>query len=241
MQVVVEGILTNYQKLGEEKEVLLILHGWGRSLNEWLPYAKKFSEKYTVILLDLPGFGLTPRPQPTYDIYDYAEFVEKFLKKLEIRKCILMGHSFGGRIGIILAAKTTLLSQLILVDSAGIEQKSLHVKLKSEVSKTIGFFLPKSIKKKVSLLVSSDDYKSAGKMRDIFVTIINQDLTHLLSKITVPTFIIWGERDTEVPLFHTKMYKRKIYEATVRIVWEAGHDPHLEKPQEFTEILDEIL
>lgn len=241
MQVVVDGILTNYQKLGEQKEVLLILHGWGRSLGEWLPTAKQLSDRYTVILVDLPGFGTTPRSEKTMDTYEYAEFVQHFLEKLEVKKCKLLGHSFGGRLGIILAAKRNMIETLVLVDAAGIEDKSAVVKAKSAINKFLGTLFPSPLKKKLQNYLASNDYKTAGAMRDVLVKVVNQDLRHLLKDIEIPTFIIWGERDNQLPVTQTKLFKKAIPESTVRIVWEAGHDPHLEKPREFMEIMEEVL
>ena len=139
MQTVVDGILTHYEILGHGKQHLLILHGWKRSLTEWLPVASQLGDQYKVILLDLPGFGQTPRPEKTLSIYDYAEFVKHFLGKLEIKKTTLLGHSFGGRIGIILGAKTDLLNALILVDSAAIEKKNTLVTFQIAINKVLVF------------------------------------------------------------------------------------------------------
>src|SRR5260370_37036210 len=94
MQIVVDGILTHYETLGDIKPALVILHGWKRSLNEWLPVAKQLTDRFTIVLLDLPGFGQTPRPNAAFSIYDYATFVEHFLEKHELKKITLLGHSF---------------------------------------------------------------------------------------------------------------------------------------------------
>jgi len=106
MQIVVNGLLTNYNVFGDEKnKPLLILHGWQNSSADWTLIAKELKE-YKVILLDLPGFGQTAQPNSDFSIYDYAKFVEDFLDKLEYKKITLLGHSMGARIGIILGAKT---------------------------------------------------------------------------------------------------------------------------------------
>lgn len=244
MQVVIDGILTNYQVVGDKKKTLLILHGWQRSLSEWLPVAKQLSEHYKVVLLDLPGFGQTPRPQKSYTIYDYATFVEHFLTKLDITKVTLMGHSFGGRIGIILGAKTDILSELILVDSAAVEKKSLTVKLKVAINKAailpFKLLFPKNVEA-LKTKFGSDDYQSSGPMRDIFINTVNADLTPLLKEVRVKTLVIWGEKDPIRQLSEGKLITKKINGAELRIVWEAGHSPYLEKPKDFMNILEEYL
>jgi len=244
MQIVVDGILTNYQIIGNKPKSLVILHGWKRSLNEWVPIAKQLADRYKVILFDLPGFGQTPRPEETYSIYDYAKFVEHVLEKLEIKKITLIGHSFGGRIGIIMAAKTSLIEKLILVDSAAVEKKSMAVQIKIMINKLailpFKLFFPKMVEK-MKLRFGSDDYQTAGNMRDIFIKTVNEDLSPLLKQVKGEKIIIWGEKDFIRPIAEGKFIKNTIPNARLRVVWGAGHSPYLEKPREFMEILEEFL
>lgn len=242
MQIVVDGILTHYQTMGEKtKPSLLILHGWKRSLQEWLPIAKQLTDKYFIILLDLPGFGGTHRPQKAFSIYDYADFVIYFLEKLHVKKITLLGHSFGGRIGIILGSKTNILEKLILVDSAGIERRTMTADIKIILYKTIAPLLPKSFIKNLRHFLGSQDYKTSEELREIFVKVINEDLAYLLREVRVPTLLIWGSNDTEVPEWKFKIMKKLIPHVKVRVIWGSGHNPHLEKPKEFMEILEENL
>lgn len=241
MQIVVDGLLTHYETVGNKPKTILILHGWMRSLEEWLAIAKQLSEEYKVILLDLPGFGKTQKPETVFSIYDYAAFVQHFLEKLEIKELSLLGHSFGGRIGIIIAGKTKLITHLILVDSAGVEKRTIIAKVKIGIFKLAKLFMPKSIVTKLRNKLGSRDYKSAGPMRPIFLKIINEDLTYLLPDITAPTLLVWGNKDTEVPEWKTKKMKRLIPHAKLRVVWGSAHSPHLEKPTALNDILSEYL
>jgi pimeloyl-ACP methyl ester carboxylesterase len=63
----------------------------------------------------------------------------------------------------------------------------------------------------------------------------------LLYKISAPTLIIWGNKDLEVPEWKTKEMKKLIPHNTLRVVWESGHSPQLEKPKEFIEIVQDYL
>lgn len=240
MKIVVEGVLTNYLIFGESAKTVLILPGWKRSINEWIPIAKILSTEFKVILLDLPGFSQMNRPKESFGIFEYADFVKKFLLKLEIGKVTLIGHSFGGRLGVVLSSETSFVEKLILVDSGGIEEKSLKANLLYLIT-PIAKLLPRFIQIRLKNLVGSSDYKDAGEMRDIFVKIVNQDLTHLFEKIKVPTFIIWGEKDDVLPLSQSKIFKEKIKNSKLRIVWGAGHDPHLQKPEQFFSILEDLI
>jgi pimeloyl-ACP methyl ester carboxylesterase len=245
MQVVIDGILTNYQEFGSGNKTLLILPGWRRSINEWLSVARFLEGKYRIILLDLPGFGgLTEMPKTVYGVFEFADFVKKFLLKLKIENCILLGHSFGGRVGIILASEKDLVEELILVDSSGIEKKSLYVKLMHILkiaSSPVFIFFPHSVKMKIGNIFGSADYKTSGEMRKILVKVSNQDLTAFLPKIKVPTFILWGDKDKMLPVAESKEFKKRIEGSKVRIVWGAGHDPHLQKPEQLISILKDIL
>src|ERR1035437_2686360 len=158
MQLVVEGILTNYQVFGNGKKVLLVLPGWKRSASEWAVVSKNFADMYKVILLDLPGFGVSALPKSTFDVYEYADFVKKFLEKLKIEKCTILGHSFGGRLGIVLAAEDKIVDKLILVDSGGIEQKSFYTKLIGIlriIASPFFVILPVSVKARISGAIRS--------------------------------------------------------------------------------------
>jgi pimeloyl-ACP methyl ester carboxylesterase len=244
MQLVIEGILTNYQVFGNGKKTLLVLPGWKRPASEWLAVSKNLSEEYKIILLDLPGFGVSALPKNTFGVYEYADFVKKFLDKLKIEKCTILGHSFGGRLGIVLAAEDKIVDKLILIDSGGIEQKSFYTKLIGIlriIASPFFVILPVSVKAKISRAIGSADYKDSGEMRKILVKIVNQDLTALLPKIKVSTFIIWGDMDDQLPVSETKIFKKEITGAKVRIVWGAGHDPHLQIPEQLISILKEIL
>lgn len=244
MQIVVDGILTQYTTLGKGKKTILILHGWQQSSREWNTIIHSLAKNATVIALDLPGFGQTPRPQTTYTIYEYATFVEHFLQKLAYKKVILIGHSFGGRIGILLGARTKLLSQLFLVDSAAIETKSIWIKTKIMINKILISPIKLISPHKIEPLKSrfgSDDYQHAGAMRDIFIQTVNEDLSPYLKQVAVPTVIIWGEKDIVRPLSEAKYIKKSIPGARLRIVWGAGHSPFIEKPKEFLEIIKEYI
>ena len=237
MHILVDKILTNYEVIGDGDEVILILHGWKRSLNEWVPIAQNLSSRYRIILLDLPGFGGTSQSDKSYDTYEYATFVENFLKKLDINRYSLIGHSFGGRLGIIISSRSNAIKKLILVDSAGIENKPFHLRLLNLFINPVKKFIPEKVKSKFG----SSDYKSSGKLKETFVKVVNQDLTHLFNKVKVPTIIIWGDKDSVLDVSQTKVFKKEIPNSTVRIVWGAGHSPHIEKPKAFLDILNEYL
>lgn len=234
MQKVIDGQLVNYEVMGEGRKNLLILHGWRGHIENWRQVAEKLGERYKVILVDLPGFGGSHKPSDDWGVYEYAKFTEKFLAVVGIKKCVVLGHSFGGRIGILLAARTNLVEKLILVDAAGMEIKSFKVRLMGFLGRFLKF-LPRRVKNKLG----SKDYKEAGEMRKIFVKTVNQPLRDELSKIKTQTLIVWGDKDKVLSLREAKMLHEGIHGSVLRIVWGASHWPQEEKFGDFMRILEE--
>lgn len=225
--------MVNYEVLGTGKKNLLILHGWGGSLSEWLPVAENLKDKYKVWLLDFPGFGASPRPVEDWGIYEYAKLTAEFMKSAGLARPIILGHSFGGRVAVLLKA-----GKLILLDAAGVKMKKLKSALAGVVFDVLGPF-KKYVPQNFKNLFGSADYKSSGPMRKIFVKTVNQDLTNEMSKVTCQTIIVWGEKDLVLPLSQAMTIKNLIKGSVLRVVWGADHWPHLSKPDQFMEILEE--
>ena len=246
MQIVVNNNIINYEiyNSGNTEKYLLILPGWKRTAAEWDTTTKVFIDKYNVITLDFPGFGISPKPNTDFDIYDYATLVEDFLNKLKISKCTILGHSFGGRVAIILAATTSLCDKLILVDSAGFVTNTgltSNKQILYRCAKTFAKFLPNRLVIKIRNISGSEDYKNAGELRNTLVKVVNQDLTHLLKDIKAATLVVWGDKDSQVGVWRTGIFRREIPNSLIRGVWGSGHSPHLEKPEKFLEVLREFI
>lgn len=243
MQTAVGDFLVNYEVLGEKNAPpLIILHGWGRNFQDWIATAKVLASKYRIVLVDLPGFGGTNLPSGVVlGTYDYADFIQSFLEKIEVRKPILLGHSYGGRIGIVLGSKKGVLQKLVLVDSAGLEKRTFTTKLKVFLFKALKFIAPPFLHDNLRSKMGSKDYVQAGPMRAILIKSINENLRSLLPKIGVETLIIWGEKDESQDIKYAKILKDEIKNSKLRVVWEVGHSPHAENQKDFFRILKEEL
>lgn len=232
MQKVVAGILTNYEVTGEGKP-MLVLHGWGGVLSEWRNISDELGGKHKVILVDLPGFGGSQKPGDDWGIYEYADWVEEFMKKTELREPTVLGHSFGGRIAIILGARRRA-ERLVLVDAAGMETRNWKSRLMA-IAAPMFSWLPDEWRR----WARSEDYRSSGKMKGIYKRVVGEDLRNNLKDIICPALIIWGEKDQVLPFAEARMLHVGIKNSVLRVVWGAGHWPHLEKPKELLQILSE--
>ena len=149
----------------------------------------------TSTLVDFYGFGKTPHPDYPLTVKDYADGVLELMDKLNIEKATLVGHSFGGRVAIYIAAKyPEKVEKLVLVDSAGIKpRRGIKYRLKILLHKILKMF-GKGLK-------GSKDYRALSPvMKKTFQNVVNYDETYLLSDITADTAIFWGDKDKDTPL-----------------------------------------
>lgn len=226
METIVNGLKIRYEEAGRGKN-LLFLHGWGGKWESWYPVFYPLSNKYHVVALDLPGFGESEQPKATWGIAEYAEFVLNFMKNLKLTDVTIIGHSFGGSVAIKCDAY-----KIVLVDSSGIRNKVFNPLL---LLKHLPFPL------KIRKLFRGNDYNSAGTMKNIFLKVVNENLAPELSKIHVPTLIIWGENDCDTPLLHAKIMNRNISGSVLKVFNGCGHFSYLEKPEEFCEEIKEFV
>lgn len=240
-QVAVGSQIWNFSEIGKEKKSpLLILHGWGRNGNEWMQIARELSNwsKQKIYVLDLPGFGGSSLPR-VKDIFEYSELVREFCGYLDIKNAILIGHSLGGRVGIVLASKyPEMIEKLILVDPAGVKPKSIKRVILKVIAKIFAW-IPKELRRKMAYLFMDEDYNNSPALRDLYRAIVRDDLREYLPKIKCKTMVVWGEKDPILPLSMTKVYRDKLHDCIVRVVWGAGHDSHLTHPRELIRILEE--
>lgn len=231
---------------------ILVLHGWGANINTVMSIVNIFKDKFKVHALDLPGFGESGEPKVAIDSFEYAEIVKEFINKMNIKKVTLIGHSFGGKISIILASKyPELVEKVILIDSAGlIPKRSIKYYLKVYSFKTLKFlykniiFWERDTKKmeKFYKRFGSTDYKdSNGVMREILVKVVNENLRPMLHSIKAPTLIIWGDQDTATPLYMGKEMEREIKDSGLVVLEGTGHYSYLDDYMRFKKIVRSFL
>ncbi len=236
-----------YQVDGKGTPVIL-LHGWGAEANTFRYLYDRLLATHQIYALDLPGFGLSETPPNAWDASDYAKLLTIFIDKLNIDKAHLIGHSYGGRISIVLAAEEPeKVDKLILVDSAGIiPPRTIKYYFRIGVAKMgrlIRYCGPpgKQLADSIANRVGSKDYQEAGAMRATLVKSVNQNLRPLLPKIQAPTLLIWGEKDTDTPVSFGKIMQDEIPNAELIILKDAGHFSFLDQPEQFYQTVEPFL
>ena len=122
MKIKIDNINVNYIQYGEGKDVLL-LHGWGQNIQMMKPIGDNLCRNHRITIIDFPGFGESDEPLVPWTIRDYAVLVEKLVKELEIKKPVVMGHSFGGRVAIYFSADNPI-EKLVLFGSPCIREET---------------------------------------------------------------------------------------------------------------------
>jgi len=251
MQIIVDGIDTHYTRTNRNAaEKTLLLHGWGQDLTAFNALKNNLPESKDYITLSLPGFGNTENPKTAWSITNYANFVRNFLDKLTIKQpTTIIAHSFGGRIAIkAIATEIIQPKNLILISSAGASKTSKLKRTKTiltKLAKSILTIPPLSInnnwlKTKLSNAISSQDYKSAGDLRTTFIKVINEDLKSDAKKITIPTQLIWGEKDKQTPLSEGKTLHNLIRNSKLTIIKDANHFAIINNPKKVAKIINNL-
>ena len=183
---------------------MIFLHGWGGDVRSFLFVAKNLGVRAT--LVDFYGFGKTPHPDYPLTVKDFAEGVIETMDAAGIAKADIVGHSFGGRVAIYLAAYyPERVNKLVLVDSAGVKPRR-GIKYYFKIT------LHKILKKFGGGLKGSDDYRALSPvMQATFRNVVNYDETPLLGRISAETAIFWGDNDKDTPLYMAKKLNKKTH------------------------------
>ncbi len=254
-QSVVNGIVTRTRRLGPPESAqppVILLHGWGASLETWGPAAEGLAARdYAIYAVDMPGFGGTNYPPGAWDVGDYAGWVRDWMQSEGIDAANVIGHSFGGRVAIKLAASCPeCVARLVLVDSAGVParpgwQRTL-MRWAGAAIKAI-FALPglrrhyARVRARLYRAAGSEDYVSAGPLKETFTRVIAEDLRPFARKIAAPTILIWGTEDADTPLWQGEELARCIPDSALIPLEGAGHYAFLDRPADFIAIVDRFL
>lgn len=217
---------------------VVILHGWGQDSSDWAVFKKMLEKDFSVVALDLPGFGEELLEDKNWTIPDYADWVTSRLGEIQGDK-IILGHSFGGRIASYIASnRPKWLKGLILYGAPCVYRPSLQIKIKIRLAKILrGLNMRKLFAVKNTELANAD---GAG-LGKVFRNAVPFDQTESLSQIAVPTLLVWGEYDSTVPLLIARRIQTLITTSKLAIIDQVGHNAHLENPYLFYGIVKNFI
>lgn len=242
MQKKINNVNINYEFNNINSDITLIfLHGWGQNIQMMLPLSDKYTKFYNTLVIDLPGFGASEEPDYAWTIHDYAHALKELVDTLSLKKVILLGHSFGGRVALVYASLYKCEKLICFGSPYCKELKKLP--WKNRIYKKIKkiFFL-KWLANIMKDHIGSTDYKNASPMmKGVLVNAVNLDLTEDVKKIKCPTLLIWGSLDAAVPVKRAYELEKLIPDAGVILYEGATHYAYLERLDSIISVLDNFF
>ena len=237
----IKDVKVNYIDYGEGKNTIVLLHGWGQNIEMMKPVGDRFKKNNRIIIVDLPGFGMSDEPNTIWSLNEYVECIKELLESLEINNPILIGHSFGGKISLLYASKYKV-DKLVLFGSP-FKQEIKKLSLKTKILKFL---------KKVPIInklegfakkhIGSTDYRKASEvMRKIMVEHVNLDIEEEVKKIKCPTLMVWGTMDQEVPVERAYELEKLIEDAGVVTYEGCSHYAYLERLEQTISVLKSFI
>ena len=255
MEIAVCGTKVYYELSGAGEMKILLLHGWGCETKLMRPVAEQLQGAQTLVI-DFPGHGQSGRPPEPWGVPEYAACVRELLEKLHFLPCAVIAHSFGARVAIYLASEDeTLFTKLLLTGAAGVKKPATEEsakrtaqfkKLKGlcETARGLKIFgsLPDKAEDALRRKYGSADYNALdAEMRKTFVKVIALDLTDRLCRVKQPTLLVFGDQDTETPLWMAKVMEEKIPDAGLAIFEGGDHFAYIKQLQRFCRVAQVFL
>jgi pimeloyl-ACP methyl ester carboxylesterase len=269
-RVEVDGIPINYVDVGSgEEEPVVLVHGLGGQWQNWLENIPRLARERRVLALDLPGFGLTPEPSDgEISISGYGRCVDAFCERLGLGQVDMVGNSMGGFVAAEVAIQFgQRVSRLVLVSAAGITSAdSLQAPIltfgrvasalatnsaarhRRVASRPISRHAALALVARHPRLLKPDlayegFFKGAGKpgFDEALRACLDYDFRDRLPDVKVPTLIVWGEKDSIIPVRDADEFERLIPDSRKVVMKDTGHIPMAERPQAFNDVLVEFL
>ena len=232
MRVTLGDVVCEYEMhKTDSADTVLFLHGWGGGL-------ESFAGAYSAVCewgVSCVRLAFPKTVPPDWGVYDYATLTERFTESLGIVHPVIVGHSFGGRVALILAAQGKC-KKLVLTAAAGMKPKfSLKRALR------IAAYRRKKKRGKPLDGAGSLDYNNLEpEMRGVFVRIVNTHLDGLLPYIKCKTLLYWGRRDRDTPLYMARRLKRGIADSELTVT-DGGHFVYAESGYGFNAALKSFI
>ncbi len=249
MNIIVDGLVTYYEKYGQGP-VILLLHGWGDSAKGLRQLGHTLADSFTVLALDLPGFGETEAPKSDWSLNDYASFVQHTLEKLNLTNMYgIIGHSNGGSIAIHgIAADNFTAKRLVLLASAGIRPK-ITIKrtvftILAKTGNAATLWMPERYRRTLrqSLYTAAgSDMLVVPELEGTFKKTVRQDVQSDAQTISIPTLLIFAAHDHSIPVESGQRFHSLISNSQLEILPEAGHFVHIDQLDKVAKLIKEFF
>lgn len=242
-------------RIAGQGETMLLLHDENSSLHTWSDWTTSLSQKYQVISVDLPGAGLTgPHPRGSYSTFKFADFLDKLINVLGIKRIHLVGNGMGAQIAWFYAAEhSDNLKSLILLNAPGFEAKGGALINRLARTPVLNRIIWRITPRAFIRLMLEDIYADDDQVKDSIVdrhfelflrpgnrkaftdrasVSDNRPPVDMIEQIKTPTLILWGAEDTRLSPEFAYEFHRRIRGAFLKIYQNTGHWPQEENPQQ---------
>lgn len=227
----------NYTSYGRGDDVV-ILHGWGQNIEMMQPLANTLYNK-RITIIDLPGFGKSTKINKAISLEGYVELVHELMEELEIKKPFIIGHSFGGKLAIMYAARYEVKGVILLAPTVFKSKEKKFKKNLFKILKTIP--LINRLEEFGKQLLGSTDYKNATPlMREILVKHLEYDAGNDASLIKAPTIILWGKYDQAVSYYTVSRLEELVKDGAL-IETDGTHYAYLEYLPFYSRVINEFM
>jgi pimeloyl-ACP methyl ester carboxylesterase len=268
-QAEIDGRRATYVDIGSgDGPAVVFVHGLGGQWQNWLENIPRVARERRVIAPDLPGFGLSEMPREKITIPGYGRFVEALLQQLELDRVDLVGNSMGGFVASEVAIQfPPRVERLVLVSAAGISNASARhtpvltfaraataltaftaARHRAIASRRVTRHAALALVARHPSLLKPDLawealIKGTGKpgFDDALRANLEYDFRERVPEIEQPTLIVWGERDSILPVKDADAFERLIPDSRKVVMEDTGHIPMIERPATFNDLLLDFL
>lgn len=247
----------------QQAPAVVLLHGFGASLQTWDAWSSGLMKTHRVIRLDLPGSGLSP-PDPANDYSDSRslQLLLSLLNGMGIARATFVGHSMGGRIAWTFAAQhPERTDRLVLIAPDGFASEGFEYGKPPQVPATLGlmryvlpqFVLRMNLKSAYAQAEHLSDALTTryhellrapgarGAMLERLKQTVLQDPLPLLRQIQAPTLLMWGESDAMIPSGNARDYLQAMADSRLYLSPGVGHLPQEEAAEASLKVLLNFL
>ncbi len=229
---------------GTGKPDVLALHGWRRDHRDFAATLKSSAGELDAIAVDLPGFGGTPAPEEVWGSPQYAEALLPVLDHMQAG-VVVIGHSLGGRVGVHLAAiAPDRVAGLVLTGAPlfrATPQARPPFRFRAVRRLAKSGLVSEARLERHRQRYGSADYKAAtGVMRDILVTLLAEDYSDALAKVSCPVELVWGDDDTAAPLAVAQRIHEALPGSHLVVCEGAGHLTPMTVPAELRAAIERL-
>jgi pimeloyl-ACP methyl ester carboxylesterase len=253
----VDGNKIRYLESGNSKDTVVLVHGLGASAERWEYVIPFFNKYFRVIVPDLIGFGYSDKPLVDYTPEFFSKFLKNFLKKIGVEKIKIMGSSLGGQISAQHASENTgSIEKLVLISPSGAMKHStpaldayVMAALYPDMEGAGNAYKMMAGPGRIVNPKIIEDFVTRMKLPNAKMAFMStllglknaENISEKLKTISVPTLIVWGERDPVIPIKYADSFVSSIQDCRFYRMDNCGHVPYVDEPEKFAKLVTDFL